>query len=85
MRRDSTVVRALYNANISALNRWKAGFEKMQAGDEEALSQMPGLTKAMEDAHRAFSEESRHFVKWGRKVVSGPWVGDRHKQDPVDE
>jgi hypothetical protein len=78
MRRDSTVVRALYNANISALNRWKSGFEKMQAGDEEALSQMPELTKAMETAHRAFSEESRHFVQWGRKAVSGPWMGDRN-------
>ena len=76
--RDPTVVRALYNANMSALNRWKAGFEKAQAGDEEAVAQMPELTKAVEDSHRAFSEESRHFVKWGRKAVSGPWLGNRN-------
>ena len=78
MRRDPTVVRALYNANISALNRWKIAFEKMQTGDGEALAQMPELTKAIEDSHRAFSEESRHFVTWGRKAGGGPWMGDRN-------
>jgi len=78
MRRDPTVVRALYNANISALNRWKIAFEKMQTGDGEALAQMPELTKAIEDSHRAFSEESRHFVRWGRKAAGGPWMGDRN-------
>ena len=84
MRRDPTVVRALYNANISALNRWKRGFEKMQTGDGEALAQMPQLAKAMEAAHLAFSEESRHFVKWGRKTAAAPYVVNRHEQDPVD-
>jgi|1185.fasta_scaffold569784_1 hypothetical protein len=85
MQRDPTIVRALYNANMSALNRWKFGFEKMQAGDGEALAQMPELTRAIEESHRAFSEESRHFVRWGRKAVSGPRLGGQHEQNPVDE
>ena len=70
--RDPTVVRALYNANVSALNRWKEAFEKMQAGDSEALARLPELTRAMEAAHRAFAEQSQHFVKWGRKGVAKP-------------
>ena len=66
--RDPTVIRALYNANVSALNRWKLALEDTLKGDKAAWAQMSELIESLDAAHRALLEESRHFGNRGRKV-----------------
>jgi hypothetical protein len=68
MSRDPTEVRARYKVKEAVLKKWYETFEKMMSGDPLAREQMPVLTKELEEANRRFSEEARHFVKWGPKM-----------------
>jgi hypothetical protein len=54
---------------VAARAVWDDGITRMLSGDPLAKEQMPTLTKAFQEAHRLFSEEAKHFVGSGPKIL----------------
>ena len=63
--RDPTELRRLYKQETAAREAWNAGIDRMLKGDPIAKEKMPELTKAIEEAHRLFHEESQNFARSG--------------------